>query len=172
MHVDAQAYLILVEVVHRIKMTQERISDQVQIFVLSWQSAFVDHEIAFSFIALIKVLLWSYLENIITHLETNRLDLLGNILAWRLDVAEGLVTFAIQLWETRGPLLSDLLEHIWRYGELRTASVYYCWVAGVLSWLLHGLGAVCHSLSLEGPSAKPIREVLEGLEAICPIDYL
>jgi len=37
---------------------------------------------------------------------------------------------------------------------------------------LHRLGTISHSLSFEGPSAEPVREVLEGLEAIGSVDDL
>lgn len=87
-------------------------------------------------------------------------------------MAECFIAFAIQLWETGRPLLSDLFEHIGWYRELRASSVYYCWVARVLSWLLHGLGSIGHSLSFERPGAEPIREVLERLQAICSVDNL
>ena len=132
----------------------------------------MDHEIALSFIALIQILLWRDLEDIITHLEAHWLNLFGNVLAWRLDVAECLVRFAIQLWQAGCPLLSDLFEDIGRYRELRASSVYYCGIARVLPWLLHGLGSVGHSLSFKSPGAEPVGEVLESLEAICSIDYL
>ena len=132
----------------------------------------MDHEIAFSFIALIQILLWRDLEDIIAHLEAHWLHLFGHVLAWRLNVAECLVRFAIQLWQAGCPLLSDLFEDIGRYRELRASSVYYRGIAGVLSWLLHGLGSVSHSLSFESPCTKPIREVLESLEAICSVHYL
>ena len=132
----------------------------------------MNYEIALAFVTLIQVLLWSDLENIITHLESNWFYFLGDVLAWRLDVAEGLVGFAIQLWKTSCPLLSDLFEHIGRYRELRASSVYYRGIAGVLSWLLHGLGSVSHSLSFESPGTKPIREVLERLEAVGSVDNL
>ena len=132
----------------------------------------MDHEIAFSFIALIQILLWRDLEDIIAHLEAHWLHLFGHVLAWRLNVAECLVRFAIQLWQAGCPLLSDLFEDIGRYRELRASSVYYRGIAGVLSWLLHGLGSVSHSLSFEGPGAKPVREVLERLEAVGSVDNL
>lgn len=132
----------------------------------------MNNEIALALVALVEVLLWCDLEDIVTHLEADWLHLLGNILTWRLNVAESLITFAIQLWKTSCPLLSDLFEDIRRYRELRASSVYYCWIARVLSWLLHGLGSIGHSLSFKSPGAEPIREVLERLQAICSVDNL
>ena len=87
-------------------------------------------------------------------------------------MAEGLVTFAIQLRKTIGPLLPDLLEDIGRYGELGASSVDYCGVARVLSWLLHRLGSIGHSLSFEGPGAEPVWEVLERLQAVRSVGNL
>ena len=87
-------------------------------------------------------------------------------------MAECLVAFAIQLWQAVRPLLSNLLKYIWWYRELRASSIYYSWIARVLTWLLHGLGSISHALSLEGPSTEPVGEVLEGLEAIGAIDNL
>jgi hypothetical protein len=82
MHVNAEANLILIKIIDGVKVAKESISDEVEIFVLSWESALVDNEIAFTLITLVEVLLWGDLENIITHLEANGLDLLGNILTW------------------------------------------------------------------------------------------
>ena len=153
-------------------MTQECITNQIQILVLAWQATFVNHEVAFALVALVQILLWSDLEDVVTHLESNWLDFFGDVLAWGLDVAEGLVGFAIQLWEAGCPLLPDLLEDIGRYGELGASSVDYCGVARVLSWLLHRLGSIGHSLSFEGPGAEPVWEILESLETICSVDNL
>ena len=172
MLVDAETYLVLVEVVNGIEVAQEGITDEEQVLVLAGQTALVDHEVTLALVALVQILLWVNLEDVVTHLEAHWLHFLCHLLAWRLDVAECLVRLAIQLWKAIGPLLSDLLEHIWWYRELRASSVYYGGIAGVLSWLLHGLGSVGHSLSLESPSAKPVREVLESLEAICSVDNL
>lgn len=153
-------------------MTEECVTDQIQVLVLAWQAALVDYEVAFALIALVEILLWSDLEYIITHLEADGLYLLCDVLAWRLNMAECLVAFAIQLWQAGCPLLSNLLKYIWWYRELRASSIYYSWIARVLTWLLHSLGSVSHALSLEGPSSEPVREVLKSLEAISAIDNL
>ena len=63
-------------------MTQESITNQVQILIFSGKATFVNYEIALAFVTLIQVLLWSDLENIITHLESNWLYFLGDVLAW------------------------------------------------------------------------------------------
>lgn len=153
-------------------MAQECIADQIQVLVLSWQAALMDHEVAFALITLVEILLWRDLEHIVAHLESYWLHFLGDVLAWRLNVAESLVAFAIQLWQAVCPLLSYLLKYIWWYRKLRASSIYYSWIARVLTWLLHGLGSVSHTLSFEGPCSKPIGEVLESLEAISTIDNL
>jgi hypothetical protein len=132
----------------------------------------MNYEVAFALVRLVQVLLGSDLEHVVTHLEANWLHLLGHIFAWRLNVAECFITFAIQLWKTSGPLLSDLFEHIRWYRELGASSVYYCWVARVLSWLLHCLGSISHSLSFESPGAEPVGEVLERLQAVSSVDNL
>lgn len=51
----------------------------------------MDNEVTFSLIALVKVLLWVNLEHVVAHLESNWLDLRGNLLAWLLDIAESFV---------------------------------------------------------------------------------
>jgi len=153
-------------------MAQESITDQVKVLVLAWEAALVDNEVAFALITLVEILLWCDFEYIITHLESDWLHFLGDVLAWRLNVAECLVAFAVQLWQAVCPLLPDLLKYIWWYGELGASSIYYSWIARVLTWLLHGLGSVSHTLSLEGPCSKPVGEVLEGLEAVSTIDNL
>lgn len=39
------------------------------------------------------------------------------------------------------------------------------WVASVFSWLLHGLRAISHALTLQGPGTEPVGEVLESFQA-------
>ena len=153
-------------------MAQEGITNQIKVLVLSWKTAFVDYEVALALITLVQILLWCDLEYIVTHLEAYWLDLLSDVLAWGLNMAECLVAFAIQLWQAGCPLLSNLLEYIWWYRELRASSIYYSWIARVLTWLLHGLGSISHALSLESPCSKPVGEVLESLEAVSTIDNL
>ena len=84
----------------------------------------MDNEVAFTFIALVQILFWSDLKNIIAHLKADWLNFLSDILAWLLNMTECLVSFAIQLWKAGGPLLPDLLEDIWWDRELGTSCVY------------------------------------------------
>ena len=72
-------------------MLQEGISDQEQVLVLSWKSAFVNNKVAFIMVRFVKVLLWINFEHIVTHLETNWLNLSGNVLTGILNVAKSLV---------------------------------------------------------------------------------
>lgn len=80
-HVDAKTYLVLIEVVHGVEVTEERITYQVQVLVLARQSALMNYKIALAFVALVQVLLWRDLEYVVTHLETDWLDFLRDILA-------------------------------------------------------------------------------------------
>jgi len=153
-------------------MSEECITDKVEVLVLSWETALVDHKIAFTLVTLVQILLWGDLKNVITHLESNWLHFFGDIFALSLNMAESFIAFAIQLWQADSPLLSDLLEHIWWNGKLRASSIYDCWIAWVLTWWLHGLGSISHSLSFKSPSSEPVGEVLESLEAISAIDNL
>jgi len=79
-------------------MSEESVSDKEQIFVFTWESAFMNNEIAFTLVTLIEILFWVDFKNVIRHLETNWLDLGGYLLAWLLDVAEGFVRFAVEFW--------------------------------------------------------------------------
>ena len=79
-------------------MPEESVSNEEQVLVLSWKTAFVDHEVALAFITLVKVLFWVNFENVVTHLESNWFDLGGNLLAWLLDMAESLIGFAVEIW--------------------------------------------------------------------------
>ena len=38
---------VLIEIVNRVEMLEESITNQEQVLVLSWESAFVDNEVAF-----------------------------------------------------------------------------------------------------------------------------
>jgi hypothetical protein len=46
--VDSKTYLISVEIVNRVKMTEEGISDQKEIGILAWKFTFVNNEVAFA----------------------------------------------------------------------------------------------------------------------------
>ena len=73
----------------------------------------MNNEIALSLVTLIKILLWGYLKNIVTHLEPNWLDLLCYIFTLLLDMAESFVTFAIKIGEGGLPFYTNLIENIW-----------------------------------------------------------
>jgi len=79
-------------------MSEEGVSDKEQIFVFTWESAFMNNEIAFTLVTLIEILFWVDFENIVRHLETDWLNFGGYLLAWLLNVAEGFVRFAIEFW--------------------------------------------------------------------------
>ena len=49
---------------------------------------------------------------------------------------------------------------------MRGTSINDGWISSILSWLLHGLCAVVHTLSLEGPGSKPVLEILKSLQAL------
>lgn len=87
-------------------------------------------------------------------------------------MAEGLITSAIEVGESSRPLLSNILKDIWGNRELGGASIDNCWVRGVHSGLLHRLTSIEHTLSLEGPSTKPVLEILECLESFGAVDDL
>ena len=48
MAVDAKTYLISVEIVNRVEMPKEGISDQKEIGVFAWKFTFVNHKVAFA----------------------------------------------------------------------------------------------------------------------------
>jgi len=47
MLVDTKGKCVLIEIVNRVEMLEESITNQEQVLVLSWESAFVDNEVAF-----------------------------------------------------------------------------------------------------------------------------
>ena len=73
----------------------------------------MDHEVAFFVGRFVQILFWVDLEDVIAHLEPYWLDFGGNIFAWFLNMAEGLVRFAVKFWKSCGPFHSDFLEDIW-----------------------------------------------------------
>lgn len=81
MLVDAEGQSVLVEIVHRVEMLQEGVTYQEQVLVLSWESAFMDNEIAFFMARFVEILFWVDFENVIGHLETNWLNFWSNVLA-------------------------------------------------------------------------------------------
>lgn len=78
MFVHSQTELILVEVIDRVKVPQECITNQEEILVLTRKSALVNHEVTFVVVGFIKILIGLELEDIVTHLEANGFDFLGD----------------------------------------------------------------------------------------------
>jgi len=71
MLVYTQGKCVLIEIVNRVEMLEESITYQEQVLVLSWESAFVDNEVAFLMARFIEVLFWVDFENVVGHLESN-----------------------------------------------------------------------------------------------------
>jgi len=132
----------------------------------------VDHEEALTLVRLVKVLLRVDLENKVAHLEADGLHLLGDFLARRLDMTEGLITVAVEVGQSLGPLEADLFEDIGRNGKLRATGIDNSRIASVLARTLHGDTSISHALTLESPRAKPVVEVLESLQALLATDDL
>lgn len=153
-------------------MLQESVTDQEEVLVLSWESALVDHEVAFVVVRLIKILLRVDFEHVVTHLETYWLYLRGDVFAGVLNVAEGLVRGAVKVWESGSPLLPDLVKYIRWDRKLGTSSVDDSWIGGVMSWLLHWLGSIEHTLSFKSPGSEPVLEVFECLKTLSSTNNL
>ena len=98
MNIDSQAYLVLVKVIDRVEVPEERITYQKQVGILAWQSTLVDHEVALALVRLVEILLRVDFEDVVRHLEAHWLDFGGDFLARLCDVAESLVRFAVELW--------------------------------------------------------------------------
>lgn len=120
-------------------MLQESISDEEEVLVLTWESTLMHNKVTFLVARLVKILFWVDFENVVAHLETDWLNLRGNIFAAVLNMAESLVTGAIKIWEGLRPLNSKLLENIGWDGELGTTSIDDGWVASVLTGGLQAL---------------------------------
>jgi len=73
----------------------------------------MDNKVAFLVARFIQVLFRVYFKNIITHLESNWLDLWCNIFTAVLDMAESLVRGAVEVRKSLSPFSSYLLEDIW-----------------------------------------------------------
>jgi hypothetical protein len=114
MQIDSEADLVTIEVVNRVKVPKESISNEEEIFILARESALVDHKVALTLIALVKVLLWVDFKDVVAHLETYWLYFRGDILARFLNVAKSFISFAVKFWQGGLPFRSDLLENIWR----------------------------------------------------------
>ena len=166
MWVDTKWKSILIKVVNRVEVLEESITNQEEIFVLTWQSAFMDDEVAFIVVGLIKVLLWIYFKHVVTHLETNWLQFALNFVAGVGYMTEGLIWSAIKVWDCCLPFVSNLIEYIWWDRELWATSVNDSRVWSIFAWLLHWSLAIEHTLTFKSPGSKPILEVLECLKAM------
>ena len=81
MLVNTKGKCVLIEIVNRVEMLKESITNQEQVLVLSWESAFVDNEVTFLMARFIKVLFWVDFENVIRHLETDWFNFWSDVLA-------------------------------------------------------------------------------------------
>ena len=125
----------------------------------------MDNKIAFFVVSFVKVLVWVDFENIVRHLETDWLHLLGNGIAVLGDMTESLISSAIKVWESILPLSSNLFEYIRWNGKLGATSINDGWVSGILTWLLHWFGTVIHTLALKSPGSEPVLEILESFKS-------
>ena len=132
----------------------------------------MDNEVTFLVARFVQILLWVNLKHIVAHLETDWLDLGGNIFAALFHMAESLVGCAVEVWQCLCPLCSDLIENIWWDGQLGRASIDDSWVRSVLSWLLHSFATVEHTLTLKSPSTEPVLEILESFKTFGTSDDL
>ena len=73
----------------------------------------MDNKVALFVARFIQILFRVDLENIITHLEANRLNLGSNVFAALFHVAECLVGCAVKVWQSLLPFLSNFLKNIW-----------------------------------------------------------
>ena len=78
MDIYAKTQLILIEIIHRVEMSKEGVSNQEEVLVLSRKSALVYDEITLSLICLVQVLIWIQFENVVTHLKPDRLHFLSH----------------------------------------------------------------------------------------------
>jgi len=140
---------------------EECITDKEEVLVFTWESALVYYKVTFLMTGFIKILLWIDFKDIITHLETDWLQFRGNVFAAFLDVAESLVSGAVKVWKSLLPLDPNLFKNIRRNRELRRASVNNSRVRSILTWFLHWLSTVEHTLSLKSPGTEPVLKVLE-----------
>jgi hypothetical protein len=90
-HVDTKTDGVAVEIVNRVEMLEESVSNEEEVFVLSRQTALVDNEVALFMARLVKVLLWVNLKYVVTHLESYWLNFGSDVFAALFYVAECLV---------------------------------------------------------------------------------
>jgi len=144
---------ISIKIVNGVEMLKEGVTNEEKVFILTWKSAFMNDEVAFLMTGFVKVLLWVNLEDVIAHLETDRLKFWGNVFTTVFNMAESLVRSAVEIWEGLLPLKSNLLKNVWRNRELGTTSVDDGWIGGVFARLLHRFLSIVHALTLESPGS-------------------
>lgn len=162
-NVDAETYLVLVEVVDGIKVLEEEVAQNDEVSDVEGQLVLVDDEEARVLPSLEQVLFWVELEDVVAKLEPKRLNFLHNLLAGLFDVAEGVCAPTFELGHILLPLGCQLIEHGLGDRELGRPSIND-------SWEILGLGdlivAIAYSLALKGPSLQVVWKVLEGLESL------
>ena len=72
-------------------MLKESVTNEEKVFILTWESAFMDNEVAFLMAIFIEVLFWVDFENVVAHLETDWFNLWCYLFAAFFDVAESFV---------------------------------------------------------------------------------
>ena len=101
-------------------MLQEESSNKIHIsFVVAAKIGLVDDEEASVLSCWEEIFFCVELEDVVTELETERLDFLNHCLAGLLDVAESLAVFADQVGHVFLPLLGELLKNCQRNRKLR-----------------------------------------------------
>lgn len=153
MSVDPKADSVVVKVVYRVEMLKEGITNQEKVLILSRKTALVNDEVALVVAGLVQVLLRVDLKHIITHLESDWLDLRSDVFATIFHMAERLIGSAIEIRKCLLPFGSNFLKNIWRDRKLTAASINDGRIACVFTRFLHWLVAVVHSLTFKSPRA-------------------
>ena len=78
-------------------MTQKGITNQEQVSVLSRKLAFMKDKVTFVIVGFVKILIWIYFEDVVTHLETYRFHFFGHIIAVFRDLTESLIGGTVKI---------------------------------------------------------------------------
>lgn len=81
MTVDSKTDGVAIEIVDGVEVLKECVSNEEQVLVFTWKSAFVDNEIALFVARFIQILFRVDFKNVVTHLESNWLNSWCNIFA-------------------------------------------------------------------------------------------
>ena len=123
MFIDAETNLIVIEIIHRVKVAQEGVTDEINIVHAFYNRALVAN-VAQAFLNLNQVGLGLQVESVAAHQKWDGFQVL-NCFAVAFNDAHDFLTLQFRA-ECSLPLLDEKIKHFFWHHQQRRSSVNYC----------------------------------------------